>query len=107
MEPLEWAAEIDSVPPVVITVVRAIHVSTVFLGIEYPSMWKAGMLFETTITGGKLSGMHIEYASYAEAENGHWLLVALAGDLPCWRVVVLRLWRWVNAWIPIRLWATK
>lgn len=102
VEPLEWAADIDDIPPVGITSIHDVEVSTVFLGVTFPSPGKADMLFETTIKGGKFSGMCIEYASYAQAENGHWILVALAGDLPCWRVIVMRWCYRMRTWTPRR-----
>jgi hypothetical protein len=50
---------------------RAIHVSTVFLGIDHNFGEGEPLLFETMIFGGKHDGYQDRYSTYEEAEKGH------------------------------------
>ena len=53
-----------------------VHVSTVFLGLDYN--WGTGkpLLFETMIFGGERDGETERYATWNEAEKGHKKIVA-------------------------------
>jgi hypothetical protein len=55
-----------------------IHISTVFLGLDYNYFHDEPILFETIITGGKYNSFQIQYHTYAEALEGHKMACALA-----------------------------
>jgi hypothetical protein len=57
------------------------HVSTVFLGLDHAfGVGGPPILFETMIFGGPHGGYCERYATWAEAEAGHQIAVALASS---------------------------
>lgn len=61
---------------------RNITVSTVFLGLDHGFGGGVPILFETMIFGGKHDERMFRYATWAEAERGHWQACKLARVFP-------------------------
>lgn len=80
---VEWAKrfEMDNRVVAFDTVVvegnpKPVEVSTVFLGLDHSFGHGPPLLFETMVFGGKLDQEMARYATYADAQRGHDLMVS-------------------------------
>lgn len=88
-----WLEEADRT--VGLTKTRAGEVSTVFLGLDHNfSDEGPPILFESLVFGGKLNGEGRRYATWDEAEAGHWELVLLTTEN--WYSRLLKKLRWLQ-----------
>ena len=73
----EWAKRADLTHRHVgDTMIGAVRVSTVFLGINHNHFGGPPLLFETMVFGGPLNDEQQRYSTWAEAEAGHAAMVA-------------------------------